>query len=480
MTKTQLMPAEPEQYRAFSVLIVDDEADMRLILHKALKHRFARVDCAGSIEEAETLRQHQHYDLIILDINLPGRSGIEWNEIFDGKENTVDVIFITGYATIETTISALKLGACDFILKPFNLEQIITSIEQCIQKRLEKRKRKALSREVNQHIQHVIIGNSDKTKLVRQLTTQYALSKATVLIEGEPGTGKQLIARTLHKKSHRCGPFVALNCSMISEANLEKELFGDGQREEGLIRLAHNGTLFIDEIGDMPWELQGALLRVLERRSLRANGSNVDIHIDVRFIVATSHNLQDAIKNSTFRHDLYYRLAVLKIDAPPLRQRKADLIELIPYFTRQLCHELSLSIPSWVDQYSGEMHHYDWPGNVRELRNLIERCLLLNKSPSSYWSDINVTGKHHSGLVVSVSHLNHLPNLAIDPNESEQLGYPDNWTLKDVEKAHILKVIKYHEGNKSGASRELGISRKTLERKFKEWDVDDKNKDIDQ
>jgi DNA-binding NtrC family response regulator len=475
MPVTYPSTVESNQYTAFSVLIVDDEVDMRLILHKALRHRFSRVDCAGSVEEAEILRHSQHYDLVILDINLPGRSGIEWLEVFEQKDSPVDVIFITGYATIDTTITALKLGACDFILKPFNLDQIISSIDQCMQRRLEHRKRKALYREVNKHIQQEIIGNSDKTKLLRQLTTQYASSKASILIEGESGTGKELIARTLHKKSNRSGPFVALNCSMLSVENLEKELFGDGHTDEGLIRLAHNGTLFLDEIGDMPYELQGALLRVLERRTLRPVGSKLDINVDVRFIAATSQNLQHAIAKLSFRNDLYYRLAVLKIDSPPLRHRKADLLELIPYFTRQLCNELSLSIPLWIDQYSSEMHHYDWPGNFRELRNLLERCLLLNKSPSKYWNDISGTGKHHSGLVVSISHLNHLPDLEVDLNMDSRIGYPDDWTLKEVEKAHILKVIKYHEGNKSAASRELGISRKTLERKFKEWRVDDED-----
>ena len=458
------------QYSAFSVLIVDDEQELQRVLHKALVQLFSQVDCAGSVEEAEKLRSLQHYDLIILDINLPGRSGIEWLELFEGNNTSVDVIFITGYATIDTAISALKLGAKDFILKPFNLDQIFTSVDRCMQRHLEQRKHKALSREADKLTNKRIVGNSDRTKALRQVVAQYSSSNAAVLIEGESGTGKELIARALHRKSNRSGPFVTVNCSMLPVQSLETELFGDDKNDEGLIRLANNGTLFLDAIDDLPLELQGSLLRVLEKKAIRKVGSHLDISIEVRVIAATTRDLKELVENQFFRSDLYYRLAVLKIDSPPLRQRQADLSDLIPYFTHLLCKELSLEIPEWIDQYNGEMQNYDWPGNLRELRNLVERCLLLNKSPSKYWADINRAGKPNSGVVLSVSNLDNLPDIAGD---HEEVGYPEDWTLKDIERAHILKVLKYNDGNKSAAARELGISRKTLERKFKEWQVGD-------
>ncbi|MGX9416130.1 sigma-54-dependent transcriptional regulator [Vibrio sp. WJH972] len=463
---------EPGQYNTFSVLIVDDEKDMQHILRKALSLYFTRVDCAGSVEEGEALRNHQHYDLVILDINLPGRSGIEWVEVFENKSRPVDVIFITGYATVDTAISALKLGATDFILKPFNLDQILTSVDRCMKRHLEQRKSKALSREINQHINQEIVGNSDKTKALKQVVSQYAPSKAPVLIEGESGTGKSLIARTLHNKSGRNGPFVTVSCSMYPNQSLEKELFGNGGVDEGLIRLANNGTLFLDEIDSMSLDLQGLLLRVLEQKIIRPMGSNIDIAIDVRIIAATSNSLQTLIDTNKFRSDLYYRLAVLKIDSPPLKQRKADLIELTPYFTQLLCCQLSLPVPPWINQYSEEMQNHEWPGNIRELRNLIERCLLLNKSPSQYWQDLQNRGIPNNGVVLSVSHADYSPDLTVNQQE---VGYPEDWALKDIERAHILKVMKFNEGNKSAAARELGVSRKTLERKFKEWQAEEEN-----
>lgn len=475
--------AKPEssssrQYNAFSVLIVDDEVEMQIVLKKALSGRFSKVDCAGSIEQAEQLRTAQHYDVVILDIHLPGRLGIEWKEIFAQKGKQVDVIFITGYATIDTAISALQLGARDFILKPFNLEQIFNAVDRCMQRRLEERKQRALSREVEQHINSVIVGNSEKTKRIRQLVQQYAPSKASVLIEGESGTGKELIARSLHQSSERPGPFVAVNCSVLSPQQLEKELFGENSHQsgEGLLRLANNGTLFLDEIGELTPDLQGALLTVLEKRILHPLGSKLELGIDVRIIAATSHDLKSAIAQGRFRSDLFYRLAVLKIDVAPLHSRMADLIDLVPHFTKLLCGELSLPMPGWAEQYIAELHNYDWPGNLRELRNILERCLLLNKSPEQYWSEMmhpNVL--NNNGVVVAVSSTNYLPDIEPQHKRSHERGYPNEWNLKEVEKAHILKVISHHDGNKSSAARELGISRKTLERKFKEWEEGERN-----
>lgn len=465
-------------YHAYSVLIVDDEAEMQTILKKALAGRFNKVDSAGSIEQAEQLRAAQHYDVIILDIHLPGRLGIEWKEIFEQKGKQVDVIFITGYATIDTAITALQLGARDFILKPFNLEQIFNAVDRCMQRRLEERKQKALSREIELHINSVIIGTSEKTKRIRQLVQQYAPSKAAVLIEGESGTGKELIARALHQSSERPGPFVAVNCSVLSSEQLEKELFGENgnQSAEGLFRLANNGTLFLDEVGELPWELQGSLLNVLEKRSLHPLGSNLELGIDVRIIAASSRNLKSSVDQGSYRSDLFYRLAVLKIDVAPLHSRMADLIELVPYFTKLLCRELSLPVPVWTEQYIAELHNYDWPGNLRELRNILERCLLLNKSPAQYWNEMmNHTSLNTNGVVVTVSSTNYLPDIDPQHYRHTERGYPAQWNLKEVEKAHILKVIDYYDGNKSAAARELGIARKTLERKFKEWDEGELN-----
>jgi DNA-binding NtrC family response regulator len=472
MNNANAHASSDSHYCASNVLIVDDEIGMQTVLKKALGTLFSQVDCTGSIEEAETLRLHHHYDVIILDIHLPGRSGIEWAEAFKPNGRNADVIFITGYADLATAISALKLGAADFILKPFNLEQIINSVKRCLDRRLQIRTTHALQRDLTKHHHHKIIGGSEKTKQLRQIITQFAASRAPVLIEGEAGTGKELVARALHHASQRFGPFVAINCATISASQLEKELFGaQGEGEhEGLFRLANNGTIFLDQINELTLETQQSLLQVLKLRTIRPIGINKDLNIDVRIIAATTTSLQSAVENGRFRNDLYYRLAVLKIDTYPLRDRIVDLRELFPYFTRQICSELSIALPAWLGEYHIEMNDYNWPGNVREIRNLIERCLLLNISPCDYWKEARREyNKGSASVTVSVSSSQYMPDFQLNDVKSTSGTYPNNWSLKEVERAHIEQLVAFHEGNKSAAARSLGVSRKTLDRKYREW-----------
>lgn len=461
------------QYQAFSVLVVDDEVGMQAILKKALGKYFGKVDSAGSVEEAELLRQQEHFDLIVLDINLPGRSGIEWEEAFNDADKRADVIFMTGYADLDMTISALKLGASDFILKPFNLEQMIKAVLRCMDKRLEQRMQYALKRDISRHITTEIIGSSEKTKQLKQLISQFAPSRASVLIEGESGTGKELVARGVHEASKRKGPFVPINCGAIAPELLESELFGHlsgaftgaKKNREGLFRVASGGTLFLDEIGEMPLPMQAALLRVLEQRTIRPVGSEKEIAVDVRVVAATNRNLQQEVDKGNFRRDLFYRLNVLKVDVAPLNERPSDLMELVPYFTRMLASELGMPEPHWAHEDILAMNEYHWPGNIRELKNLMERCILLGKPPAHYWRELNGdTSPSH--ISVTVSQGAEVPNLNMTDSVE---GYPNNWTLKEVEKSHIEQLVKYHDGNKSAAARDLGVARKTLERKYKDW-----------
>ncbi|MDA0147582.1 sigma-54-dependent transcriptional regulator [Vibrio sp. LaRot3] len=467
------------QYQAFSVLVVDDEVGMQTILQKALSKMFSKVDTAGSIEQAEGLRTSNHYDLIILDINLPGRSGIEWEEAFTDEDRKADVIFMTGYADLETAISALKLGATDFILKPFNLSQMLQSVQRCMDKRLNERLQYALRHDFNRHITTEIVGNSERTKLLKQLITQFAPSRASVLIEGESGTGKELVARGVHEASQRKGPFVPVNCGAIAPELLESELFGHTsgaftgakKNREGLFRVANGGTLFLDEIGEMPLAMQSALLRVLEQRTIRPVGSEKEITVDVRVVAATNRNLQQEVEKGNFRQDLFYRLNVLKIDVTPLRDRKSDLNDLVPFFTKMLSKELAMPDPKWAHEDIQAMHDYQWPGNIRELKNLIERCILLGKPPAHYWREVE--GIHDKPRVsMTVSSGAQLIELE-QPTKEVGQGYPNSWTLKEVEKSHIQQLVDFHDGNKSAASRDLGVARKTLERKYKEWDAEE-------
>lgn len=476
---TSLDANKLSQYQAFSVLVVDDEAGMQAILKKALSKWFSKVDTAGSIEQAETLRIANHYDLIILDINLPGRSGIEWEEAFNDEERRADVIFMTGYADLETAISALKLGATDFILKPFNLSQMLQSVERCMDKRLNERLQYALHRDVKRHIATEIAGTSDKTRQLKQLISQFAPSRASVLIEGESGTGKELVARGVHEASGRKGPFVPINCGAIAPELLESELFGHTmgaftgakKSREGLFRVASGGTLFLDEIGEMPLAMQSALLRVLEQRTIRPVGGEKEVSVDVRVVAATNRNLQEEVKCGRFREDLFYRLNVLKIDVAPLRERKSDLCELVPYFTKMLSIELGISDPKWAHEDIEAMQNYSWPGNIRELKNLIERCILLAKPPAHYWREL--AGVQESPSISVSEPADTEVSTVSEPENSAGKGYPNTWSLKEVEKSHIQQLVEFHDGNKSAASRDLGVARKTLERKFKEWESED-------
>jgi DNA-binding NtrC family response regulator len=466
---------QTNRYQSVSILIVDDEVGMQKVLFKALSKSFPRVDCAGSIEEAEKLRTQNHYDLVILDINLPGRSGIEWNEVFDYKEHVTDVIFMTGYADLDTAIKALKLGAVDFILKPFNLEQMLKAVHQCLDKRINERHRYALQRDVERNINTTIIGGSEKTRQIVQTIRQFAPSKASVLIQGESGTGKELIARGLHDLSGRTGPFVPVNCASISELSLESELFGDiNKSREGMFQVADGGTLFLDEISEMPMGVQSALLRVLEERKVRPLGSDKQISVDIRVVASTNKNLKQALLDGNFREDLFYRLNVLDIQVPPLRERKTDLIDLVPHFSKHLARELNQPELVWGEEDILMMHQYEWPGNVRELKNLLERCILIGKPVAKYWRELNLElSQSDSKISVTLSHDGVSTTIA-DFNNNH-MGYPTEWTLKDVEKAHIKQVVKYCDGNKSAAAKALGVSRKTLDRKYREWESQELN-----
>ncbi|GGI81323.1 sigma-54-dependent transcriptional regulator [Shewanella gelidii] len=439
---------------AVSVLIVDDEPGMRSFLKKALSKKFALVETAASVEDAEKLRSRCHFDLLLVDIRLPGRSGIEWHEALDDKERRSDIIFMTGYADMEVAIQALRAGASDFIMKPFHLEQMMKAVDRCIERRLLKRENLMLRREMSISHSSTIIGRSDAMTEVKHIIERVAPTNAVILIEGESGTGKELVARQLHQLSGRQGPFVPVNCGAIAPELLESELFGHvagaytgakGNRE-GLFSFASGGSIFLDEIGEMPLKMQTALLRVLEQKVIRPVGSEKEVSIDVRVIAATNRKLADEVELGNFRRDLYYRLNVLDILIPPLRERPEDIVELSHHFTRQLTSELGVKEVIWSHEDLISLQQHDWPGNIRELRNMIERCILLGKPPAEYCKMASVAEEAIA-----------------------QQGYPLDWSLKQVEKSHVTRVVDSMGGNKSAAARELGVSRKTLDRKYKEW-----------
>ncbi|MES9837882.1 MAG: sigma-54 dependent transcriptional regulator [Candidatus Thiodiazotropha sp.] len=444
--------------RMASVLIVDDEPGIRSFLQKGLRKYFGLVETAEDVATAEELRQHCHFDLIITDIRLPGQvGGVEWVRELREQGGVTGVIFMTAHADMETAIAALRAGAEDFILKPFRMEQMITAVERYLERQKMQRENFVLRRQVEQiYDSSGMVGQCQQMKNLCGVIKRVAPMPSTVLIEGESGTGKELAARAIHEISGRSGSFVPVNCGAMTAELLESELFGHVKgaftgahlSRDGLFTYANGGTLFLDEIGEMPLSMQAHLLRALEERTIRPVGSNREVPVDVRIIAASNRDLEQEVRSGDFREDLYYRLNVLSLRIPALRERKEDIPLLVKHFVETLSAELGITPPQMGEADLVRLLDYDWPGNVRELKNVIERCLLLNKSPSLCMIGSEAVGAQSAPF---------------DPAKT--------LLLEAIEKQHILKVLDLEGGNKSAAARVLGISRKTLERKTQAWGV---------
>lgn len=445
--------------RGAAVLVVDDEPGMRNFLCKALEQECALVEAADSVESAEELRRRYHFDLLIVDIRLPGRSGVQWLEDLRDQEVTTDVIVMTAYADLETSIAALRSGASDFLLKPFRVEQMMTAVRRCLERRRMARENYLLKREVQPRGLEGIVGASAAIREVCAVVQRVAPTASTVLIEGETGTGKELVARAIHSLSEREGPFVPVNCGSISPELLESELFGHTRgaftsahaSREGLFSHARDGTLFLDEISEMPLAMQAKLLRALEEKRVRPVGADREIPVNARVIAATNRQLSSEMEAGRFREDLFFRLNVLAIMVPPLREHPDDVPALANHFSSVLAADLGVAPIPFTHQDIAQMQTYGWPGNVRELRNVIERSLLLGKLPGDFVSTDPSAGAGAPGETAA--------------------GLPLSWSLDEVEKHHMLRVLESSGGNKSRAARSLGVSRKTLERKLKSWDA---------
>lgn len=453
--KTGDIDSEVEKLlQAAAVLVVDDEPGMQNFLKRALENRCALVEVAGSAEEAEALRLRYHFDLLIVDIRLPGLSGLEWLHQLRERGVSTHVIYMTAYADLDMAIAALRNSADDFIMKPFRMEQIFVSIQRSLQKRQILRENSLLRMQINQLHEHAgVVGHSECLREVLELAQRAAPSQSTVLICGETGTGKELLARAIHSLSKREGPFVPLNCGTIAPESFESELIGHlqgafpgaNQSRDGLFLHADRGTLFLDEVGELPLVMQAKLLRILEERIIRPIGGERDIPIDVRVVAATNRDLGELSDNGEFRQDLFFRLNVLQLNVPPLRERLDDIPILVEHFFQKLAAEMRLAPVELMHTDWERLHNYYWPGNVRELKNVVERTLLLGRLPA------DSTRGEGAGEAKGES------------------GYPLHWTMEAVERAHIEAVLTSVNNNKSAAARQLGVSRKTLERKQNIW-----------
>ena len=448
-----------EGWPLWSILVVDDEPGMRNFLVKTLVPRCHTVMQADSTEEAANYLRTHHVDLIILDISLPGQSGMQWLQTLREQGILVKVILITAFADLETAIEAVRAGASDFILKPFRVPQILNAVKHCYENSRLARENFVLRRTLSarQGAGSGLVGQSAVMTALSQSLRRVAAVSSTVLLQGESGTGKELAARALHDWSQRAsGPFVPLNCASLSPELIESELFGHAKgaftgatkARDGLFYYAQGGTLFLDEVAELSLALQATLLRALEDLHIRPVGSQQLLPVNVRIIAATNRSLQQEVLAGRFRKDLYYRLQVVELTLAPLREHKEDIPELVHHFMAQLAPALGVVplviTPTEMDYLS----QYSWPGNVRELRNLIERSLILGS--------LNVTA---------------LYSLA-SPANANLLGQAARRRATDLltlEKQHILSILDSVQGDKTQAAGLLGISRRTLERRCAEW-----------
>lgn len=437
------------------LLIVDDEENVRISLQGILQDEGYTAATAASGEECIKAVSHHSFDVIFLDVWLPGIDGIEVLKQVRSVRPSQYVIMISGHGTIETAVQAVKLGAFDFIEKPLSLEKVLLVLEHALrQKKLEEENRR-LRDFVRQET--AMIGNSVPMQALRQQIEYAAPTEGRVLIYGENGTGKELVARQLHLRSSRQDrAFVEVNCAAIPEDLIESELFGNvigaftgaTKARKGKFEQGDQGTLFLDEVGDMSLKTQAKLLRVLEEQRFHPVGSSEPVSVDVRVIAATNKNLDAEIEAGRFREDLFFRLNVIPFEVPPLRHRKEDIPDLVEYFLNYYCERNGKKPKKLAPEALEKMNSYRWPGNVRELRNIVERLVIMVPEPR--------IGARH----LPISMLRDL---------SANDGAEPLWrkARQDFERDFILKHLLENDGNVSKTARAIGMERTHLHRKLK-------------
>jgi two-component system response regulator AtoC len=445
------------------VLVVDDERKMRRVLQMLLEQMGLESTPAESGEEALAAFQAEKYDLVLTDLRMPGMGGMEWIKRLRALDADVPVIVLTAYGTVATAVEAMKHGAFDFILKPFDVD----AVEVVVRNALELTRYRTENRYLRERYDaptafENIVGGSAAMERIFELVRRVAPTKSAVLITGETGTGKELVARAIHNRSPRAEKlFVPLNCAAIPAELLESELFGHARgaftgaqaARIGKFEIADGGTLFLDEIGDMPYALQAKLLRVLQEGIIEPVGTNRRVPVDVRVVSSTNRDLAAGMQAGTFREDLFYRLNVFQVHVPPLRERKEDIRPLFESFLRRFAGELGRSDFRLAPDATAVLEAYDWPGNVRELQNTVERAVVL--APSA---DLD------AGFVRSLLPAQAGPADAPALDESGLDG-----AVAQLERKLILRTLAESGDNKAEAARRLGVSERTLWYKLKKY-----------
>ena len=451
--------------RPIKLLLVEDEEEFRDTAAKWMIRQGHEVEQAGNAQEALRHCDARHFDVAVVDLNMPGISGLELLQQMKERQLDTEVIILTGQATVETAVTAMKFGAVDYLTKPFPLSELDRRIRSAAQSSRIRRENEQLKTLLErQRPAAEIVGQSAPMQDVFRLVERVGPTDKAVLIEGESGTGKELVARALQQKSARADrPFVTINCAALPDQLVESELFGHEAgsftgavgAKTGLFEVADGGTLFIDEIGELPLSLQPKLLRVLEDGSLRRVGSHQERRVDVRLIAATNRNLQTEVSAGRFREDLYYRINVMSLVLPPLRLRRGDIPLLIRHFLPD----------GWEIEPEAQaaLEAFSWPGNVRQLSNVLQRATILADDQSVTIDDLphDITHKHPDEEAATGS-----APVVIENHE------PESNRLDDLQRAHIIAVLERERGNKASAARVLGIHRRKLYRLLDRYHID--------
>lgn len=445
------------------ILIVEDEDKLRRVVQLHLEAAGYEVDHAPTAEQA--LPRAAVADLVLTDLRLPGMDGLAFLKELHSRNPHSAVIVMTAHGSIEAAVEAMKQGAADFLQKPFSLDHLSALIQKVLSVQSLRAENLRLREELDTRYQFDnIVGRSPAMRDIFQTVARVAPTRATVLLAGESGVGKDMIARALHQHSPRKNfPFVKINCTALPENLMESELFGyekgaftgANSSKPGKFEQADKGTVFLDEIGDVPGHIQVKLLRILQEREFERLGSNLTRSVDVRIVAATNVNLRAALEQGRFREDLYYRLNVVPINIPPLRERKEDIPFLVLHFMRRLANDLGSPVKDISPAAMDRLLEYDWPGNVRELENTLERSIVLATGEKLESSDIRIeSARQPTGL------------------SSQSLLLPEGMTLEQWEQMMIREALRRSNGNKSQAARILGLTRNALRYRLSQMGLD--------